>query len=107
MSIAVIKTGGKQYVVSEGTVLKIEKIEGEIGDKVIFDSVFLVADEDATKVEVGVPVVTGMKVEAEINKAGEDTIATLNIADIDIYEAEVKTMFESAQRKEQGDRDLL
>ena len=61
---AVIKTGGKQYVVSPGQKLKIEKLEVEAGKPVIFDHVFLVADED--KVEVGKPLVKEARVEAKV-----------------------------------------
>ena len=50
---AVIKTGGKQYRVSEGETLKIEKLEVEPGKKVTFDEVLMVADGD--KIQVGSP----------------------------------------------------
>ena len=48
---AVIKTGGKQYRVSEGETLKVEKLEVEPGKKVTFDEVLMIADGD--KVQVG------------------------------------------------------
>ena len=61
---AVIKTGGKQYKVSEGDVLNFEKIEGDKGDTVSFDEVLLVSkDED---VRIGTPFVEGAKVVGEI-----------------------------------------
>ncbi|MEA3487098.1 MAG: 50S ribosomal protein L21 [Thermodesulfobacteriota bacterium] len=61
---AIIKTGGKQYKVSEGEVLNFEKIEGDKGDTVSFDEVLLVSkDED---VKVGTPFVEGAKVVGEI-----------------------------------------
>ncbi|MBW2630629.1 MAG: 50S ribosomal protein L21 [Deltaproteobacteria bacterium] len=61
---AVIKTGGKQYKVSEGEVLNFEKVEGDKGDTVSFDEVLLVSkDED---VKVGTPFVEGAKVVGEI-----------------------------------------
>ncbi len=61
---AVIKTGGKQYKVTEGEVLSFEKIEGDKGDVVSFDEVLLVSgDED---VKVGTPFVKGAKVVGEI-----------------------------------------
>jgi large subunit ribosomal protein L21 len=63
--LAVVKTGGKQYIVKEGETLDIEKIEGEEGGKVSFDQIFLVAD-DKENVKVGTPVVQGAKVDAEI-----------------------------------------
>ena len=60
---AIIKTGGKQYKVSEGVVIKVEKIEAEAGDKIEFDQVLMVAGDD---VKVGSPVVEGAKVSAEV-----------------------------------------
>ncbi|EFH93079.1 MAG: 50S ribosomal protein L21 [Finegoldia magna] len=60
---AIIKTGGKQYKVSEGDVIKVEKIEAEAGDKIEFDQVLMVAGDD---VKVGSPVVEGAKVQAEV-----------------------------------------
>ena len=61
---AVIKTGGKQYKISEGDVLNVEKIEGEQGDTVIFDDVLMVSGDEETK--VGTPLVEGAKVVGEI-----------------------------------------
>jgi large subunit ribosomal protein L21 len=67
MKIAVIETGGKQYLVSEGSVLEIEKIESK-GGKVVFDKVLLV--DDGAKTSVGAPHVSGAKVSAEILEDG-------------------------------------
>lgn len=67
---AVIKTGGKQYKVKEGQILKIEKIAGKVGDKIGFDKVLLVADEGGKEVKVGNPTVSGAKVAAEILEQG-------------------------------------
>lgn len=64
--LAVIKTGGKQYLVKEGTKVKIEKIEGEIGAKVGFSEVLFVGNDK--EVKVGVPLVKGGKVEGKILK---------------------------------------
>lgn len=64
--IAVIKTGGKQYSVKSKDKLKIETIKGEVGDKVDFNEVLLVADEDGKEVKIGKPTVAGAKVEATI-----------------------------------------
>lgn len=64
--IAVIKTGGKQYKVSQGENLKIEKIEGDAG-KVLKFSTLMVADE--SKLELGKPVL-GDLVEAKILEQG-------------------------------------
>ena len=60
---AIIKTGGKQYKVSEGDIIKVEKIEAEAGDKIEFDQVLMVAGDD---VKDGSPVVEGAKVSAEL-----------------------------------------
>jgi large subunit ribosomal protein L21 len=61
---AVIKTGGKQYLVREGDVIEIEKKSAQVGDKIVFDEVLLLADEKTTK--IGTPLVKGAKVEAEV-----------------------------------------
>lgn len=68
--IAIIKTGGKQYKISPSDKIKIEKIEGEEGSKVIFDSILLISSDDAKEVTVGEPLVQGAKVEAKILKQG-------------------------------------
>lgn len=62
--IAVIKTGGKQYKVTPGDKIKIEKLELEVGKEVIFDAVLLVEHDGA--VEVGDPLVQGAKVIGKI-----------------------------------------
>ncbi|MBE9546527.1 MAG: 50S ribosomal protein L21, partial [Proteobacteria bacterium] len=61
---AVIKTGGKQYKVSEGDILNVEKLEGEQGDTVVFDDVLMVSDDK--EIKVGTPLVDGDKVVGEI-----------------------------------------
>ena len=67
MTFAVIKTGGKQYKVAKGDVLKIEKIKGaEAGSKVKFDEVLLVDDGKAAT--LGAPLVKGASVDAEIKE---------------------------------------
>ena len=65
---AVIVTGGKQYRVSEGSVLKVEKLEAEAGANVEFDKVLLVADGD--KVNVGTPHIAGAKVIGTVQSHG-------------------------------------
>ena len=66
---AVIATGGKQYRVSEGDEIFIEKLAGEAGDTVKFDQVLAVADDNGLK--AGTPTVDGAAVEAEIVKQGK------------------------------------
>ena len=60
---AVIKTGGKQYRVSEGDRLRVEKLNGEVGSKIEFADILMIGGE---KVSVGAPLVKGAKVTAEI-----------------------------------------
>ncbi len=61
---AVFKSGGKQYRVQEGEVVRLEKIEVATGESVDFEEVLLVANGDDLK--VGAPVVDGAKVTAEV-----------------------------------------
>ena len=61
---AIIATGGKQYRVSEGDVISIERIPGEKGDSVPFDQVLMVGKEG--DVRIGRPIVEGAKVVGEI-----------------------------------------
>ena len=61
---AVIRTGGKQYRVSEGQTLQVEKLPGAPGEVVTFKEVLLVGEGEATK--VGRPLVAGANVKAEI-----------------------------------------
>ena len=67
---AVIFTGGKQYKVSEGGLVSIEKIIGEYkkGDKLSFDKVLLV--DDGKDTTIGTPYIKGAKVDAEIVEIG-------------------------------------
>ncbi|MDP1629224.1 MAG: 50S ribosomal protein L21 [bacterium] len=67
MNIAIIETGGKQYLVSPEDKIKIEKITTEDG-KVVFDKVLLVAKDGAVK--IGAPFVEGAKVEGNVLKQG-------------------------------------
>lgn len=64
MRYAVIKTGGKQYKVSEGETLLVEKIDGKKDEAVVFNEVLLLADEK--KVKIGQPQVEGAKVKGVI-----------------------------------------
>jgi len=68
--IAVVKTGGKQYKVSPKSKLKIEKIKGDEGAKVIFDEVLLTSSKDGNNVNIGNPMIKDAKVEAKILKQG-------------------------------------
>ncbi|NQT49177.1 50S ribosomal protein L21 [Candidatus Kuenenbacteria bacterium] len=70
MSLAVIKTGGKQYKVSKDLLLKVEKLPGNVGDKIEFDQVLLVSDDKGAKLELGQPFLKDKKIEAEIIEQG-------------------------------------
>ena len=65
---AVIKTGGKQYRVAPGEELRVEKLDGAVGDEIYFDSVLLVSKDD--KVTVGKPVLENIRVQAKITRQG-------------------------------------
>lgn len=64
--LAVIKTGGKQYVVEPGIKLKIEKLEKVEGETIVFSDVLLIENEG--KVKIGDPIVKGAQVEGKILK---------------------------------------
>jgi len=69
MTFAIIKTGGKQYKVSEGDVVTIEKMGEDLkGNKVSFEEVLLI-DRDG-KVAIGTPTIPGAKVSAEVVDEG-------------------------------------
>ena len=67
---AAFKTGGKQYKVAPGDILKIEKLDGKVGDKVTFEEVMMVVDGD--KILTGTPVVEKATVTGEIVVQGKD-----------------------------------
>lgn len=62
-TIAVVKTGGKQYKVSEGDIISVEKIEGKDGAKIELSVLFIGDDK---KVKIGTPEVKGGNVEVEV-----------------------------------------
>lgn len=84
---AVIETGGKQYYVTEGTVLYVEKLDVEAGKKVTLDKVLMVNDK------VGNPYVDGAKVVGEVVKHGKNK-------KIIVYKYNAKKKY----RKKQGHR---
>lgn len=67
---AVIRTGGKQYLVSPGQKLKVEKLDAKEGGKIVFNEVLLFSDDKKT--EIGTPLVKGAKVEAKVLRQGRD-----------------------------------
>lgn len=69
---AVIKTGGKQYLVKAGDVLRVEKLsEAEAGKKVVFDKVLLITD-DKNQVTLGKPYLDKAKVEGTLLRSFKD-----------------------------------
>src|SRR5512141_1453188 len=66
---AVIRTGGKQYKVSEGDLLRVEKLEGAVGDTVELNEVLMVGGE---KVTIGTPLVPSASVVGKIVQQGKD-----------------------------------
>lgn len=62
---AIIETGGKQYLVEEGSVIYVEKLNAEAGDKVKFDKVLMANDE------IGHPYLTNVEVNGEVVKNGK------------------------------------
>jgi large subunit ribosomal protein L21 len=77
--IAIIETGGKQYVVAQDSVLKIEKITSKtprkVGDIIEFDKVLLT--DDGTDSQIGAPYVSGAKVSAELIEEGRNQTVTV------------------------------
>ena len=70
MSYAVIRSGGKQYRVSPGELVRIERLEGDVGSAVEFAEVLLAAGDDA--VRIGTPLVSGARVRGTIVAQGRD-----------------------------------
>ena|SRR5205809_77264 len=70
MSYAVIRTGGKQYRVSPGELLRVESLIGEVGSEITFSDVLLTAIDGS--VQVGAPVVPGAAVTARIVQHGKE-----------------------------------
>ncbi len=66
---AVIKTGGKQYRVGEGDLLRVEKIKGEIGEAVEFEEILMIVNGE--RVAIGRPVLNDSKVVGEIVEQGK------------------------------------
>jgi large subunit ribosomal protein L21 len=72
---AVFQTGGKQYRVSEGDVVKVESLDADEGSSIDFDKVLLVSDGDTT--EIGAPYVSGGRVSATVTAHGRGEKITI------------------------------
>jgi large subunit ribosomal protein L21 len=64
MMYAVVKTGGKEYRISQGDIIRVEKLEGKAGDQVALKDVLMVSQED--QVQFGTPQLTNVVVMGEI-----------------------------------------
>lgn len=91
---AVIKTGGKQYLVTPGQKLKIEKINAEEGDSFVFEEILLTSDRQ--NLQIGTPMVAGAKAEAKVLKQGR-------ARKIIVFKYHNKTRY----RKKQGHRQYF
>lgn len=70
MPYAVIRTGGKQYRVSPGELLRVESLAGTVGNEITFSEVLLTAADGA--VQVGTPLVSGSSVVARVVQHGKE-----------------------------------
>ena len=68
MSYVVVRTGGKQYRVAQGDVLRVERLAGEVGEKIALGEVLMVGGNG--EVKIGTPTLTDVKVTAEIMDQG-------------------------------------
>lgn len=67
-TFAVIKTGGKQYIVTPGQKLKVEKLSLNVGEAVVFDTVLL--KKDGENITLGTPVIEGATVQGTVTRQG-------------------------------------
>lgn len=91
---AVVVTGGKQYRVSVGDTLQVEKLAGESGNKIMLDQVLLVGSEKELK--IGTPMIEGAKVEAEVVRQARGKKIVI-----------IKKKRRKGYRKTQGHRQFL
>lgn len=92
--LAVIKTGGKQYLVAPGQRIKIEKLDKKDGDEVIFDKVLIL--EKQNKIEIGTPFVEGAKVTGKV-------LRTAKGKKVIVFKFRAKTRY----RKKKGHRQTF
>ena len=92
-NFAVIQTGGKQYKISAGQKIKVEKLGIAEGDAVVFDKVLLKCENG--KVEIGTPYLSGVTAEAKLTKNGHERTKI-------VFKYHSKTRF----RKKKGHRQL-
>ncbi|MEK7648824.1 MAG: 50S ribosomal protein L21 [Patescibacteria group bacterium] len=68
--IAVIKTGGKQYKIKEGDLVKVERLDGDVGTEITFGHVLLLTEDDGSSLSIGTPSIEGKEIKAEIIEQG-------------------------------------
>jgi ribosomal protein L21 len=73
---ALIQTGGKQYKVSEGTILKVEKLMGEAGDRIVLEQVLMINDGNGTT-QIGNPLLENARVTAKILEVNLPAVVTV------------------------------
>ena len=66
---AIVNSGGKQYKVKEGDILKVEKLAGEVGDNVSFDKILMFSDDE--DVNIGTPLLEDVTVNGHIVEQGK------------------------------------
>jgi len=66
---AIVNSGGKQYKVKEGDILKVEKLAGEVGDNVSFDKILMFSDDE--NVNIGTPLLEDVTVNGHIVEQGK------------------------------------
>jgi len=91
---AVVKTGGKQYKVKEGDVIKIEKVAGEVGQPIELEEVLLIANSQ--EIKIGQPMVPNAKIVGDIIQQGKTQKVIV-----------FKSKRRKGYRKKQGHRQML
>lgn len=71
MIYAVVRTGGKQYRVASGQVIKVERLEGDVGETISLDQVLMVGDDQGGEPQLGAPLIEGARVIAEVLEQGK------------------------------------
>ncbi len=66
---AIIKTGGKQYKVEEGDIIRVEKLSAKEGEEIVFDQVLMIGDKT---VKIGDPTISGASVKATVMGEGKE-----------------------------------
>jgi ribosomal protein L21 len=87
---AVVATGGKQYKVQEGEILRVEKLTGEVGSEIAFDQVLMTSDGE--NVKIGQPMVEGAQVKGHIveqGKSKKSSSSSINVANATVANRDI------------------